>query len=275
MAGFLVSVLRVTDRPDWLACLDSPTAAPAWPRVLAGQGGGPRLTPARLPTPLPPQDQDSGADGPQLPSAMEAVVRAALAGAAAALIEMEDELNLLDSGAGDGDCGSTLAGGARALQAALPGLTFSRPLQLLAELAALAEQMGGSSGGLYSLLFTAAGRAFARRAGGAVETADWVSGLELGLAAVCEYGGAEPGDRTMLDALQPALLALQAGLPRLEPAALQEVAAAARAGAAATRGMKARAGRASYVAAEKVTQEDPGAVAAAAWISAVIEAVSE
>ena len=64
-----MSVLRVTDRPDWLACLDSPTAAPAWPRVLAGQGGGPRLTPARLPTPLPPQDQDSGADGPQLPPA--------------------------------------------------------------------------------------------------------------------------------------------------------------------------------------------------------------
>ena len=83
----------------------------------------------------------------------------------------------------------------------------------------------------------------------------------------------------MLDALHPALQVLQASLSDLQSTVdpgptLQRAAAAAEAGAAATRTMRARAGRASYVAQEKVTQEDPGAVAAAAWFTAVTQALS-
>ena len=82
----------------------------------------------------------------------------------------------------------------------------------------------------------------------------------------------------MLDALHPALQVLQASLSDLQSTnpgpTLQRAAAAAEAGAAATRTMRARAGRASYVAQEKVTQEDPGAVAAAAWFTAVSQALS-
>ena len=51
MAGFLVSVLVVTNKPDWLDCLDCSTAAPAWPAVLGGTG--PRSTPAKIPAPVP------------------------------------------------------------------------------------------------------------------------------------------------------------------------------------------------------------------------------
>ena len=79
----------------------------------------------------------------------------------------------------------------------------------------------------------------------------------LGLEAVMKYGGARPGDRTMIDALHPALQALQTA----GPAALQSDLAgtvraaveAARLGAQQTRNMKAQAGRASYVAADKVS----------------------
>ena len=63
---------------------------------------------------------------------------------------MEEKLNHLDSGSGDGDCGSTLASGAKAIKNALnsESLSLGHPLALLQELAALAENMGGSSGGM-------------------------------------------------------------------------------------------------------------------------------
>ena len=150
---------------------------------------------------------------------------------------------------------------ARAIQAALPGLSCAFPLSLLQELAGLAENMGGSSGGIYSILLTAAATAFQGLE--VVEGGTWVEALGLGLEAVMKYGGARPGDRTMLDALQPALLSLQAG------GSVRAAVEAARRGAEQTRDMKAQAGRASYVAAEKVTGEDPGAVAAAAWLAAI------
>jgi len=107
-----------------------------------------------------------------------------------------------------------------------------------------------------------------------VDPASWVRGLRLGLEAVMKYGGAEQGDRTMLDALLPALESLETAGPEIRSRpgqTLAKAAEASRAGAGATKGMKARAGRASYVAPEKVVSEDPGAEAAAAWFSAIAQ----
>merc|ERR1719435_174816 len=191
---------------------------------------------------------------------------------------MEQRLNELDSGSGDGDCGSTLAAGARAVQAALPALTLHHPLVLLGELASLAENMGGSSGGIYSILLTSASRAFQDQVGGEVKPDAWVRALKYGLEAVMKYGGASPGDRTMIDALYPALTVLESNLLELRssPATVMVKAGdAATNGAAATKTMKARAGRASYVAADKVTKEDPGAVAAATWFNIISQALQQ
>merc|ERR1719352_2191166 len=205
--------------------------------------------------------------GAKLESEGEEKVKSALEGLTCQLILMEQRLNELDSGCGDGDCGSTLAAGAKAIQAALPSLSVGHPLALLSELASLAENMGGSSGGIYSILLTTASRAFKDQVGGSVDPASWVRGLRLGLEAVMKYGGAEPGDRTMIDALQPVLESLEDSGDQLWQRPGQALPKAA--GAAATKTMKAKAGRASYVAADKVVAEDPGAVAAAAWFEAL------
>ena len=115
------------------------------------------------------------------------------------LIGLEDRLNQLDSGSGDGDCGSTLAAGARSIKDAMSTLSFSHPLALFQELASLAENMGGSSGGIYSILLTSAASAFQDR--DKVDAVDWVRSLRSGLDAVMLYGGASPGDRTMVKAV--------------------------------------------------------------------------
>jgi dihydroxyacetone kinase len=110
--------------------------------------------------------------------------------------------------------------------------------------------MGGSSGVLLAIFFTAAGDASANGM-------DLVSALKAGLRRVQEVGGASAGDRTMIDALAPALEAL--------PAGLEAAACAARQGADSTAGiLKARAGRASYISESHLAgHNDPGAEAVA------------
>ncbi|MCF3640833.1 dihydroxyacetone kinase subunit DhaK [Rhizobium sp. TRM95111] len=174
------------------------------------------------------------------------------------LISLETELNRLDSRAGDGDTGSTVATGARSVLAQLPTLPLADPAAALGIMGAtLATSMGGSSGVLLSIFLTATAQ---RLAGGASLADAFRSGLER----VTFYGGARRGDRTMVDALEPALDALAAD-------GVAAAAAAARAGADATRGMtRARAGRAAYVGESNLDGvPDPGAEAVASVFEAV------
>ena len=155
---------------------------------------------------------------------------------------------------GDGDTGSTFAQGARDIaqrleEGKLPLNDVSTLLLLVGE--RLATVMGGSSGVLMSIFFTAAGQKL--HDGQSLSEA-----LLSGLAQMKQYGGADLGDRTLIDALQPALEALQKG-------DLQAAVQAAQQGAEATAKMeKAGAGRSSYVNKENLDGVmDPGAVAVA------------
>ena len=123
---------------------------------------------------------------------------------------MEAELNRLDAQAGDGDTGSTVATGARSVLAALPRAAARRPGRDLPAASARScrASMGGSSGVLLSIFFTAAGQQLA-------EGAASPAALAEGLARIRFYGGAGPGDRTLIDALAPAIDgAAAAGSPR-------------------------------------------------------------
>lgn len=232
MHGFSVSLLPVTpDQVNWLA---APVAPHAWPGLNAV---GPALV-----RPLP----DGLSPIQPVPSA-HPVRRALIERCCRALIAAEKDLNALDAKSGDGDTGSTLATAARALIAALDRLPLADPTQLYRAVGMeLAQTMGGSSGVLLAIFFAAAGDA---SAGGKT----WIGALSAGLDRVMQVGGAAPGHRTMIDALAPALAALPQG-----PAA---AAAAARAGADGTAAMvRAKAGRASYLSADKLAGfNDPGA----------------
>lgn len=168
------------------------------------------------------------------------------------LIEAETDLNALDAKSGDGDTGSTLAGAARALIGALDRLPLADHTQLFRAIGQeLAQTMGGSSGVLLAIFFTAAGDA-------ASSGLSMVASLKEGLERMQRIGGAQPGDRTMVDALKPAL-------EELEASGLFAAAAAARTGAAHTATItRAKAGRASYINADQLQGHvDPGAEAVA------------
>ncbi|MHC5105128.1 glycerone kinase [Enterobacter ludwigii] len=179
------------------------------------------------------------------------------------LIQLENRLNALDAKVGDGDTGYTFAQGARDIaqrleKKQLPLNDVSTLLLLVGE--RLATVMGGSSGVLMSIFFTAAGQTLH-------DGQPLPEALLSGLAQMKQYGGADLGDRTLIDALQPALEALQKG-------DLQAAAQAANAGAEATANMvKAGAGRSSYVNKENLEGvTDPGAVAVAEVFKAMTAA---
>ena len=232
MHGFSVSLLPVDDAR--VSSLGAAVALAAWPGLAPFGAVAVRPLPEGL-APIQP-----------VPSAHPAR-RALLERCCKALIAVEADLNLLDAKSGDGDTGSTLAGAARALHAALDRLPLADPTQLYRAIGLeLSQTMGGSSGVLLAIFFTAAGDASA-------SGKTWIGALSAGLDRVCEVGGAAPGHRTMIDALTPALAAL--------PDGLAAAARAARAGADSTAQMtRAKAGRASYLAAEKLRgHNDPGA----------------
>jgi dihydroxyacetone kinase len=245
MHGFSVSLLPLDD--ELLRLLRAPVAPAAWPGCL------PVGEPAVLPLPdglapiRPEPSEDRG-------------VAALLERCCDVLIGAESELNALDAKSGDGDTGATLATAARALKEAIPRLPLADRTQLHRALAQeLSQTMGGSSGVLLAIFFAAAGDASAAGHGDA-------AALAAGLARVRQVGGAGPGDRTMVDALQPALDAL--------PRGVDAAANAAREGATATAGMtRARAGRAAYVGEDKLAGHvDPGAEAVARLFEALARA---
>ncbi|MEN4717885.1 dihydroxyacetone kinase subunit DhaK [Pantoea agglomerans] len=177
------------------------------------------------------------------------------------LIASESELNKLDAQVGDGDTGSTFAAGARQIQRECTDNQL--PLNALPDLLAvtgerLATVMGGSSGVLMAIFFTAAAQQLAE--GDALPAA-----LQQGLEKMKQYGGAQPGDRTLIDALQPAIEVLVAGK------SLAEAADEAQQGSDATASMgKAKAGRSSYLNSANLNGvSDPGAVAVARVFAAL------
>lgn len=187
-------------------------------------------------------------------------VKTLVSTAARTLVDLENRLNALDAKVGDGDTGSTFAEGAREIihlleQGALPLNNTAQLLQLVGE--RLATVMGGSSGVLMSIFFTAAGQAVH-------DGKPLPEALLRGLHQMKHYGGADLGDRTLIDALQPALEALR-------DSGLDAAASAAKAGAAKTATMQtAGAGRSSYVNSESLEGvTDPGAVAIAEVFAAL------
>ncbi|WP_158966557.1 dihydroxyacetone kinase subunit DhaK [Chachezhania sediminis] len=236
MQGFSVSLLPVTKADE--AALMAPVAPWAWPGCLP-VGDVPVVALPDGLTPIQP-----------IPSKNDAT-RAFVERCCAILIGAEPDLNALDAKSGDGDTGSTLATAARALIGALDRLPLADETQLYRAIGLeLSQTMGGSSGVLLAIFFAAAGDASA-------SGMDAIDALKAGLDRIRQVGGAEPGDRTMIDALHPALDALGQGLPA--------AARAARDGADATaRITRARAGRAAYLAeASLAGHNDPGAEAVA------------
>ncbi|KUH38875.1 MULTISPECIES: dihydroxyacetone kinase subunit DhaL [Streptomyces] len=193
-----------------------------------------------------------------------------MAAMAAAVDRDADLLTELDSAIGDADHGANLRRGFTAVAAALEEEPPRAPGAVLVLAGRrLISTVGGASGPLYGTLLRSAGKALGDEP--EVAPARLAEALDAGVAAVARLGGARAGDKTMLDALQPAVAAL--GQDR--PDAVAAAARAAAEGAAATGPMRARKGRASYLGERSVGHRDPGATSAALLFAALADATGE
>jgi phosphoenolpyruvate---glycerone phosphotransferase subunit DhaL len=175
----------------------------------------------------------------------------------------------LDAAIGDGDHGANLARGFNAVIAKLG--TPADPASVFKSVGmTLIGTVGGASGPLYGSLFIEMGKAAAGST--VLGAADWHRVLQAGLNGVVARGKAAPGEKTMVDALTPAVAALAAPAPLAE--ALAASALAARKGADETVPMVARKGRASYLGERSAGHQDPGATSSAMLLAALAEAVS-
>jgi dihydroxyacetone kinase len=236
MRGFSVSIYPVNKEDETL--LSAPCAPSAWPGCKAVNP----VTLRELPDGLMPIQP--------IPSWHEPTANF-MTRWCQVLIDSEADLNALDAKSGDGDTGATLAGAAKALIKALDRMPLSDHTQLYRAIGQeLSQTMGGSSGVLLSIFFTATADA-------ASSGLPMVAALKEGLNRMQQIGGAQLGDRSMVDALKPALDALDDSL--------SAAASAARKGAVHTSTIvKARVGRASYINAEQLRGHiDPGAEAVA------------
>lgn len=184
---------------------------------------------------------------------------------AAAVAENKDYLTELDSAIGDADHGTNMNRGMQAVLAKLEAGGQDDVGALLKTVGmTLISTVGGASGPLYGTLFLQMGSSAAGKSDLSGE--DWAAALAAGLAGVQRRGKAELGDKTMIDALAPAVEALRSALAGGAAAdeALRRSAEAARDGMTATIPLVARKGRASYLGERSAGHQDPGATSS--WL---------
>lgn len=260
MPGFSLTVLLLPEGPTAqtiLSLLDDTPDAPGWKWAAHTTPGQPtqKQTAARTQTASVPGTMKLKAEDPE--AFIEAVKRACYA-----LIKEEPEITRMDNIAGDGDCGLTLKDGAQAvLREVETGRISGEDVvgTMIAVSRVAEEQMGGTSGALYSIFFSALAQGLQlNNPNHATEITStlWTTSLSSALAKLYTYTRARPPSRTLVDPLDAFVTTLSG----------QKIFAGAvkAAGDAAlhTRDLEAKAGRSAYVEGDRLKTErvaDPGA----------------
>jgi phosphoenolpyruvate---glycerone phosphotransferase subunit DhaL len=196
--------------------------------------------------------------------------RSWLAEAGTVIESQRDHLTQLDAAIGDADHGINLARGFSAIATALEQAATPTPGSVLILAGStLISKVGGASGPLYGMALRQAGKSLGDTADASLP--ELAASLEAALAGVQKLGAAREGEKTMVDALAPAVAALQKAVSDGADAAtaLSAAATAAADGAQATISMQALKGRASYLGPRSVGHEDPGAASTAIIIGAL------
>jgi len=258
MPGMSLSLLSVDDKR--LARLDAEAKAPAWP-------GGGKVAPRKIleAAAIAESRAPNVADGPLAPA-----IKSIALGVASALVQQEAMLTELDSRTGDGDLGISMVRGADAIRG-LSEESWANPTVAFTAMGnALRRAIAGSSGPFYAVALLRAARELDVSS---TENATWARAFARAVASVSELGGAKPGDRTMLDALQPASDAFSSAVAAGQPlkAAWAAAVKAAEEGAEFTTAMRPRLGRAAYLGDRAIGFQDAGAGAVVVWMKAILE----
>ncbi|KAJ7144788.1 dihydroxyacetone kinase [Mycena crocata] len=262
MPGFSLSLVLLprTEEADapkqsvLLSLLDAPAQTPGWKWTAAA--------PPVTPTPLAPAASPSAkksSSGSGIAAAQPAEFLAALQRACAALVAAEPEITRMDTIAGDGDCGLTLKAGAQGVTKEIEAKNITGT-DLVTDIVAIAKvaetAMGGTSGALYSIFFSALAQGIQASAPGKpfVTPELWGAALTAALSKLYTYTRARPPSRTLVDPLSAFVTAY--------PQGFAEAVKAAAAAAERTKDVDAKAGRSAYVDTAVLSREkvaDPGA----------------
>ncbi|KAH7380243.1 dihydroxyacetone kinase [Phaeosphaeria sp. MPI-PUGE-AT-0046c] len=256
--GFSISLLRVADTgsagASMLELLDAPAEASGWaaaisPSTWAKQGE--------------PKQQEEEMDGEEIqPSSLRVdpnLAKSTLTTALNRLISVEPDVTRYDTIVGDGDCGIGLKRGAEAILKMLESAKETDDLLILVNniIQVVEVSMDGTSGAIYAIFLNALAHGLRQNSPSSGQTVTpeiWGKALQSSLQALGKYTPAQPGDRTLMDALYPFVESLS------RTGNLDDAAKAAQAGAKGTKGMKASLGRTVYVGGEGFQEvPDPGA----------------
>lgn len=193
---------------------------------------------------------------------------------AAAVERQKDVLSFLDAKVGDGDHGINMAAGLITAAVKVEQLPDPTPAEVLNETGfILMNEMGGASGLVFGIFFRSCGSAVKDKA--LLDKNDIGAMLAASIENVITRGRAHPGDKTMVDALAPAveayLAAIDGGVDLVE--ALGQAAEAAKTGAEATKEMAAKVGRAKFLGQRSIGIQDAGATTMALLFNAWREAI--
>jgi triose/dihydroxyacetone kinase / FAD-AMP lyase (cyclizing) len=268
MAGVSLTLLRLDAQR--LAWLDAAAQTSAWPGLSGRVAREVSTT-----VPDTPKETAKGVSTPRL--AADSMLRSVIDAVCTCLIGAEPVLREMDQRVGDGDLGISLARGARAILHEIDTYPAdTHPGAVLLTMSATTRRVvGGTSGPLYAALLLRAGSVLDQA--GTANAQRWADAFAAGVAALMELGGAKAGERTMVDALLPAVDALQIALAQSASTgdAMQAAVEAATAGAAQTASMTPRRGRSSYVGERALGFPDPGAHAVGLWLTAIRDALDE
>lgn len=258
MPGCSLTLLKVDD--EQIARLDAPTATTAWPSGL-GRMASARLDASTTSTPAGDGRVVAASERPEgLTLATDSLLWLAIERVCRVLLDAREVLTVMDQRVGDGDLGISMARGAGSILAEIDTYpSEGSPAAVLRRVSATVRRVvGGTSGPLYAVMLLRAAGALDR------DPTDWPAAFAAAVDGVVELGGAQLGDRTMVDALRPAAEALTANGATVDAAV-----AAAERGATATASMRPRLGRSSYLGDRVLGHVDPGAHAVALWLGAI------
>ncbi|KAH0566110.1 hypothetical protein GP486_000501 [Trichoglossum hirsutum] len=265
--GFSITLMRVVDTglgkgEGLLELLDAPAEANGWSAAVTTETWSERPTLTR---------EGKVREAEEIQHVDEEQARKALTSGLDRLIAAEHEVTKYDTLVGDGDCGIGLKRGAESIKFLLSegGL----PGDAVAAVSAIARRvessMDGTSGALYAIFLNALThslRGHSPPGPAPITPAIWAQALQNSVDSLANYTPAQPGDRTLIDALHPFVRILGEG------GDLKQAAKAAREGAESTKGMKAILGRTVYVGGDDWREvPDPGAVGLAAFLEGLAE----
>ncbi|KAH5600147.1 hypothetical protein HBI45_148000 [Parastagonospora nodorum] len=256
--GFSISLLRVADTgsagASMLELLDAPTEACGWSAAISTRTWAKRGE-------VKQQEDQMAADEVQ-PSNLRVepgLAKKTLTNALNRLITVEPDVTRYDTIVGDGDCGIGLKRGAESILKMLETAKETDDLLILVNniIQVVEVSMDGTSGAIYAIFLNALAHGLRQNAPSSPQPVTpqiWAKALESSLQSLGKYTPAQPGDRTLIDALYPFVQTLS------KTGSIDEAAKAAQQGSKGTKGMKASLGRTVYVGGEGFQEvPDPGA----------------